>query len=198
MESESRQQSHAFKRGGYKQYSNPVSNGRYLFMNGIAILSIVALLAVSSYAHTDTDSDSGLDKVTDAYANSERVTSHEELQDALKDNHPPSGYIDLSTCNTEIVIGNMPDDDQTYRLSFNDHFSFNLKSKTITSIFDTVLNNSRTIKAKPVFIKVPATVFVSSFPQNDYLRYQITIDGEENDLIRVYHCPWKKSVYLWR
>ncbi|MDP0562873.1 MAG: hypothetical protein QS721_11330 [Candidatus Endonucleobacter sp. (ex Gigantidas childressi)] len=157
-------------------------------MNGTAILSIVALFAFSSYAHAD------LARVGVGV----EVTNHEELQSALRDNRPPSGYIDLSTCVTELIIGNMPVDDQTYRLSFKDHFSFNLKSKTITSVFDTVLNHSRKIQQKPVFTKVPATVFVSSFPQNDYLRYQITINDKDDDLIRVYHCPWKKSVHLWR
>ena len=136
--------------------------------------------------------------LTEAAIAAERVTNHHQLQQALRDNYPPSGYIDLSHCSTEAVIGDIPKDEQAYRLSFKDHFSFNLESKIITSVFDTVLNNSQVIKSTPVFVKVPATVFVTSSPKNPYLRYQITIASESENMTRVYHCPWKTSVYLWQ
>ncbi len=127
-----------------------------------------------------------------------QIRNHHQLQDALKENQPPSGYIDLSRCSTEAVVGEIPKDQQTYRLSFRDHFSFNLESKIITSVFDTVLNSSELVGATPLFVKVPATVFVTSSPQNNYLRYQITLEGQEKNQARLYHCPWDKAVYLWR
>ncbi|MDD7804308.1 MAG: hypothetical protein PUP46_01805 [Endozoicomonas sp. (ex Botrylloides leachii)] len=129
---------------------------------------------------------------------SERITSHNALEKALRDNSPPSGYIDLSSCTTEAVVGNIPEDKQTYRLSFKDHFSFNLESKVITSVFDTVLNNSQIINSKPILVTVSATVFVTSIPTSNHLRYQITIKNDQKHYIRVYECPWKQAVYLWR
>ncbi len=125
-----------------------------------------------------------------------RIENHNQLQDALRDNRPPSGYIDLSQCKTEVVIGELPEDKQVYRLSFKDNFSFNMTSKMITSVFDTVLNNSQVVKTVPVLVKVPATVFVTSSAKVDYMRYQITMAGQDT-LIRVYHCPWDRAVYLW-
>ncbi|WP_330927451.1 hypothetical protein [Candidatus Sororendozoicomonas aggregata] len=126
-----------------------------------------------------------------------RIGNHTQLQDALRDNQPPSGYIDLSQCKTEVVVGELPEDKQVYRLSFKDNFSFNMTSKIITSVFDTVLNNSQIVKTVPVLVKVPATVFVTSSAKADYLRYQITVAGQET-LIRIYHCPWDRAVYLWQ
>ena len=127
----------------------------------------------------------------------QKITNHNQLQAALKDNTPPSGYIDLSYCRTETTIGNMPQDKQTYRLSFKDHFAFNLESKQITSVFDTVLNNSQSINGKPVLVRIPATVFVTSQPKTGYLRYQITVENSNKPHVKIYHCPWKRSVYLW-
>ena len=181
---------------------------------------------------------------------SDKITNHQELQDALRDNEPPTGYVDLSNCITKTIIGDIPWDKQTYRLSFKKHFSFNLKSKIITSVSDTVLNNSRIIESQPILSKVPATIFVTSSPTYDHLRYQITIENKINatlkhtkensindinidktnmmntentatqqpedvkvdpllantktikrssgDFVRVYECPWKQAVYLWR
>lgn len=127
-----------------------------------------------------------------------KIVDHEALQNALRDNDPPSGYIDLSHCKSEFVVGNLPQDKQTYSLSFKDHFSFNLESKIITSVFKTVLNSSQIINSVPVLVNVPATIFVTSTPSTKHLRYQITIENTDKQLIRVYQCPWKQAVYLWR
>lgn len=129
---------------------------------------------------------------------SQQVSSHSQLQDALKANQPPSGYIDLNRCSTAASIGNLPEDRQTYRLSFSDQFSFNLQSRIITSVGDTLMNNSQMVEGIPVLVKVPATVFVSSAPDNNFLRYQISIQHEQNTWIKVYHCPWNTAVFLWR
>ncbi|WP_263322253.1 hypothetical protein [Endozoicomonas sp. Mp262] len=133
-----------------------------------------------------------------AGANSEKITHHDQLQEALKENQPPSGYIDLNRCSTAASIGSLPEDKQTYRLSFKDHFSFNLQSKIITSVVDMVMNSSEVIDGTPILIKVPATIFVTSSPKNNFLRYQISIENERETWVRVYHCPWDKAVYLWR
>ena len=127
-----------------------------------------------------------------------RIENHDQLQDALRDNQPPSGYIDLNQCKTHVVVGDVPEDLQVYRLSFEDNFSFNMTSKIITSVFDTVLNNSQVVKTVPVLVKVPATIFVTSSARQNYIRYQITLHSEQESLIRVYHCPWDQALYLWK
>lgn len=127
-----------------------------------------------------------------------RIIGHASLQQAVRFNNPPSGYIDLSYCDSVKNIGDIPLDRQTYRVSFDDNFIFNPDNGELTTIFETTMLQTRMIGRTAVQSSLPATVIISSVPKSPYLRYQVTLSGSESTSMRTYMCDWKKAVYLWQ
>ena len=127
-----------------------------------------------------------------------RVLGHTLLQQAVRYNNPPSGYIDLSYCDSVKSIGDMPLDRKTYRLSFADNFIFNPDNGELTTIVKTSVLQTQMVGSAAVLSSLPATAIVSSVPKSPYLRYQITLTQGERTSMRTYMCDWEKAVYLWK
>ena len=127
-----------------------------------------------------------------------RVIGHTALQQAVRYNTPPSGYIDLSYCDSVRSIGNIPLDRKTYRLSFADNFSFDPDNGELITVIETPVLQTRMIGQAAVFASLPATVIISSVPKSPYLRYQVSLTQGERTSMRTYMCDWQKAVYLWK
>ena len=130
--------------------------------------------------------------------NMERVMSHMGLQQALRDNSPPHGYIDLSYCETSNSMGKFPVDRKTHRFSFKDHFAFEPDSGEVTSITEVPTVMKERVGKRYVQTIIPMTVVVTSFPNTTFLEYQVTIRSSKQTYMRTYLCEWPKAVYLWR
>lgn len=131
-------------------------------------------------------------------AESSRVVGHHELQQAIRFNTPPSGYIDLSYCDSVKSVGNMPLDRKTYRLSFDENFSFNPDNGELSTVIDTPVLQSLTVGRTTVLSSISAKAIISSVPKSPYLRYQIYTSENNRTDMRTYMCDWKKAVYLWK
>ena len=127
-----------------------------------------------------------------------RVIGHNPLQQAVRYNNPPSGYIDLSYCDSVKSIGDMPLDRKTYRLSFNDNFIFNPDNGELTTVVETSVLQTQMVGRAAVLSSLPATAIISSVPKSPYLRYQVTLTQGERTSMRTYMCDWEKAVYLWK
>ncbi|OED44367.1 hypothetical protein ACH42_07720 [Endozoicomonas sp. (ex Bugula neritina AB1)] len=127
-----------------------------------------------------------------------RIIGHNRLQQAIRFNTPPSGYIDLSYCESVKSIGNIDIDRKTYRLSFADNFTFNPDTGELSTIIETAMLHTKMIGKTPILAKIPITAIVSSAPQSPYLRYQIVSSSNQRTSMRMYMCGWDKAVYLWR
>ena len=130
--------------------------------------------------------------------NASRVIGHTPLQQAIRYNTPPSGYIDLSYCDPVKSIGDLPLDRKTYRLSFEENFTFNPDNGELTTVVETPIVQTRMAGREPVLSSLPATVIISSVPKSPYLRYQISLTQGERTSMRTYMCDWEKAVYLWK
>ncbi len=127
-----------------------------------------------------------------------RILNHSRLQQAVRFNTPPSGYIDLSYCDSVKNVGNLPVDRKTYRLSYDDNFAFNPETGELSTISERHLLESRNVGKATVLATNPVTVIVSSSPNSPYLKYQVMASSHQRTNVRIYLCDWKKAVYLWR
>lgn len=127
-----------------------------------------------------------------------RILGHSRLQEAIRYNQPPSGYIDLSYCDTVKSIGDLPVDRKTYRLSFDDNFAFNPDSGELSTVIETSMLQTQMLGNTPILASMPVIAIVSSAPKSPYLRYQIVSSSNQRTSMRLYMCDWKKAVYLWR
>ena len=127
-----------------------------------------------------------------------RVLGHDRLQQAIRFNQPPSGYIDLSYCDSVKNIGDMAVDRKTYRLSFDDNFVFDPDSGELSTVLETSMLQTQMLGNTPVLAKLPVTAIVSSAPKSPYLKYQVMMSSNQRTSMRMYMCDWKKAVYLWR
>lgn len=127
-----------------------------------------------------------------------KIIGHTPLQQAIRDNIPPSGYIDLSYCDSVQSIGELPVDRKTYSLSFDKNFIFNPDNGELSTVVNTTVLHTQMVGRTPVLSSLPATVIVSSVPKSPYLRYQVSLNRDNATSMRTYMCDWQKAVYLWK
>ena len=127
-----------------------------------------------------------------------RVMGYRWLLSAIKNNHPPSGYLDLDKCNMTKNISDMQADRRTYRIKFTDNFSFNPDTGEIVTIMNILYQQTKDLNGTPVLMSRPATTILSGMPKNNFLNYQIVMNLEGKTLMQLYQCPWDKAVFLWR
>ena len=131
-------------------------------------------------------------------ADTSRIIGHSRLQQAIRYNTPPSGYIDLSYCESVKNIGDMPVDRKTYRLSFSDNFVFNPENGELSTVINTSMLQTQMLGNTPIMATLPVTAVVSSTPKSPYLRYQVVMSSHQRTSMRTYMCNWERAVYLWR
>ena len=127
-----------------------------------------------------------------------RVLGYRWLLSAINNNHPPSGYINLANCSLIKNISDMQADRRTYRIRYEDNFSYNPDTGEIVTITNILYQQTRDLNGTPVLMSRPATTILSGKPQTDYLNYQIVMNLDGKTLMQLYQCPWEQSVYLWR
>ena len=127
-----------------------------------------------------------------------RVMGYRWLLSAIKNNHPPSGYLDLDKCRMTKNISDMQADRRTYRIKFTDNFSFNPETGEIVTIMNILYQQTKDLNGTPVLMSRPATTILSGKPQTNFLNYQIVMNLEGKTLMQLYQCPWDKAVFLWR
>ena len=127
-----------------------------------------------------------------------RVLGYQGLLSAIQNNHPPSGYIDLANCKLTKNVSDMQADRRTYRVRYDDNFTFNPDNGEIITITNILYQQTRDLNGTPILMSRPATIIISGKPQTNYLNYQIVMSLEGKTLMQLYECPWEKAVYLWR
>lgn len=128
-----------------------------------------------------------------------RVLGYRWLLSAIKNNHQLSGYIDLANCKlTKNISDDMQADRRTYRIRYDDNFSYNPDTGEIVTITNILYQQTRDLNGTLVLTSRPATTILSGKPQTDYLNYQIVMTLDGKTFMQLYQCPWEKSVYLWR
>ena len=127
-----------------------------------------------------------------------RVMGYRWLLSAIKNNQPPSGYLDLGKCSMTKNISDMQADRRTYRISFTDNFSFNPDNGEIVTIMNILYQQTKDLNGTPVLMSRPATTILSGKPQGKFLNYQIVMNYDGKTLMQLYQCPWDKAVFLWR
>lgn len=127
-----------------------------------------------------------------------RVMGYRWLLSAIKNNHPPSGYLDLDKCSMTKNISDMQADRRTYRIRFTDNFSFNPDTGEIVTIMNILYQQTKDLNGTPVLMSRPATTILSGMPGNNFLNYQIVMNLEGKTLMQLYQCPWDEAVFLWR
>ncbi len=135
---------------------------------------------------------------TEFTRDSSRIVGHERLQQAIRYNSPPSGYVDLSHCETVKNIGDMPSDNKTYRISFDDNFTFNPDTGDLSTVIEVAMQQTQMLGNTPILVSLPVTTIISSAPKSPYLRYQVVMSDHERTNMRLYMCPWESAVYLWK
>ncbi|WP_257280081.1 MULTISPECIES: hypothetical protein [unclassified Endozoicomonas] len=127
-----------------------------------------------------------------------KIMGHRWLLSAIKSNRPPSGYLTLDNCKISKNIGDLPVDKRTYRVSFNENFSYDPASGSISTIMNRLYQQTLNLGGTPVLISKPATIILTSRPQRESVTYQIVITHNERTMMQLYECPWSKAVYLWK
>lgn len=134
---------------------------------------------------------------TQAFPNA-KITSHRWLLSAVKSNRLPSGYVDLSQCKLSKNISDLSADQRTYRVSFNENFSYDPKDGSILTIMSTLYQRTHNLGGTPVLMSRPATVILTSKPHSESITYQVIMTHNEKTMMQLYECPWDKAVFLWK
>ncbi|WP_252176915.1 hypothetical protein [Endozoicomonas sp. 4G] len=127
-----------------------------------------------------------------------KIKGHRWLLSAVKNNRPPSGYVDLSECQLSRNISDLPADKRTYRVSFNENFSYDPADGSILTIMNMLYQRTHNLGGTPVLMSRPATVILTSKPQRESITYQIVMTHNEKTMMQLYECPWDKAVFLWK
>lgn len=127
-----------------------------------------------------------------------KIMGHRWLLSALQSNRPPSGYVDLSQCKLSRNISDLNADKRTYRVSFNENFSYDPGDGSITTITNRLYQKTHNLGGTPVLMSRPATVVLTSKPQREFITYQIIMTHNEKTMMQLYECPWDKAVFLWK
>ncbi|MGI9277922.1 MAG: hypothetical protein ACR2PT_24135 [Endozoicomonas sp.] len=127
-----------------------------------------------------------------------RVHGHRFLLAAMKNNYPPTGYLDLNNCRMTKNISDMPADRRTYRVSFMNNYSYDPDSGEITTLMDIMYHRTKEMGSTPVLMSRPATTILTAKPKTEFMTYQIVMTLNGKTMMQLYHCPWEGSVYLWK
>ena len=152
---------------------------RTSFLTGITTL-FLSLYSVTTHALPD-----------------DRVHSYRFLLVAMKNNHPPTGYLDLNKCQMTKNISDMPADRRTYRISFMDNYSFDPDSGEITTLMDIMYYRTKEVAGTPILMSRPATTILTAKPKTEFMTYQIVMTLNGKTMMQLYHCPWEGAVHLW-
>ncbi|WP_152558566.1 hypothetical protein [Endozoicomonas numazuensis] len=135
--------------------------------------------------------------VAQALPNS-KIMGHRWLLSAVKSNRAPTGYLDLNNCKLSKNISDLPADNRTYRISFNENFSYDPDDGSITTIMNILYQQTRNLGGTPVLMSRPATIILTSKPQRESITYQVVMTHNEKTMMQLYECPWDKAVFLWK
>lgn len=127
-----------------------------------------------------------------------RIMGYRWLLSSIKNNQPPSGYLDLEKCTLSKNISDMQADTRTYRIKFTENFSYNPDNGEIVTIMNILYQQTKDLNGTPILMSRPATTILSGKPKMKYLNYQIVMNLEGKTLMQLYQCPWDTAVFLWR
>lgn len=75
-----------------------------------------------------------------------KIMGYKWLLSALKNNHPPTGYLDLNNCKMIKNISDLPTDRRTYRISFKENYSYDPDNGNITTIMNILYQQTKELR----------------------------------------------------